>query len=259
MDLAVYLRVMARFWQLLVCGLALAIALAVVSFVRVDFDGVTPQLQYRSHETWVSASTLFVTQEGFPWGRSILDETIRVGENGGPPTFAPRYGDPGRYSGLAQLYAALARGDAVHRLVLRGAPPGARYEPDVVKSADNSTVLPLIYMKGYGTSAGAAEAIANRAADAFRAYLTREQAKNRIPKAKRVEVVVTSRASPAEVFAARSMARPVFVFLLVVLVFVALAFVLENLRPAPISLERQLRPADADSPEASPAPFRNYG
>src|SRR5919106_6562611 len=198
MDLSVYMRVIGRFWQLLLCGLVLALALALLSFVRVDFDGAKPQLLYRSHETFISASTLFVTQEGFPWGRSILDDTIRVGEGDGTASYIPRYGDPGRYSGLAQLYAALARGDAVRRLVLRGAPPGTRYEADVVKSADNSTVLPLIYMKGYGTSPGAAQAIANRAADAFRAYLTNEQARNRIPKAKRVEVVVTSRASPAE-------------------------------------------------------------
>lgn len=256
MDLSVYFRVIGRFWTLLVCGLLLAFALALMSFVRIEFDGATPKLTHRASETWLSASTLFVTQEGFPWGRSILDDTVRVDGTDGP-TFVPRYGDPGRYSGLAQLYAALARSDAVNRVVMRGAAPGARYEPDVVRSADNSTVLPLIYMKGYGRSPEVAEAMANRAADAFRVYLRREQARNRIPEAKRVEVVVTSRASSAELFVARSMVRPIFVFLLVLLGFVALAFVLENLRPGPFRAnEKRLRAADAETPEARPAPFR---
>src|SRR5919106_5530723 len=204
MDFSVYLRVIGRFWQLLAFGLVLATALALLSYVRIDFDGALPDVEYRANETWISASTLFVTQEGFPWGRSILDDTLRVGEQDGTPTYVPRYGDPGRYSGLAQLYAALAKSDAVKRTVMKGAPPGARYEPDVVKSPDGSAVLPLIYMKGFGHTPAVPERMADRAADAFRAYLRKEQARNRIPAAKRVAVVVTSRASGAELVAARS-------------------------------------------------------
>jgi hypothetical protein len=255
MDVSVYLRVFGRFWQLLAFGLVLATALAFFSYVRIEFDGALPDVKHRSDETWISASTLFVTQEGFPWGRSILDETLRVPGQDGAPSYVPRYGDPGRYSGLAQLYAVLAKSDAVRRMVMKGAPPGARYQPDVVRSPDNSAVLPLIYMNGYGTTPAIAEQMADRAADAFGTYLRQEQARNRIPEAKRVEVVVTSRASSAELFEARSVVRPIFVFLLAFLAFVALAFVLENVRPAP-RVGGQLRAAGADEPASQAAPFR---
>ena len=81
------------------------------------------------HETWLSASTLLVTQAGFPWGRAILDEMCRRRQRAaGKDEIVPRFGDPGRYSGLAALYAELAKGDAVQakvkgiraRRVLRG-------------------------------------------------------------------------------------------------------------------------------------------
>ena len=57
---------------------SLATLIAVLSFVRIGLDGGKPTLAYRAARDWLSASTLFVTQEGFPWGRAILDEMIEV-------------------------------------------------------------------------------------------------------------------------------------------------------------------------------------
>jgi hypothetical protein len=244
MDLAVYLNVLWRHRLLIAAGLAVAFVLAFLSFARVDLNGVTPEVSHRQQEVWRSASTLFVTQEGFPWGRSILDDVIKVGgKDGLPPAYIPRYGDPGRYSGLAQLYAALARSDEVQRAVLRNSPPGARFTTDVAKSADNSTVLPLIYMTGYGNSPQSAQAIADRAARTFRAYLAKQQTANGIPPSRRVQVTQLSGASEPELFEARSLVRPAFVFLLIVTIFVALAFVAENAgftRPSPAGRMRRV-------------------
>jgi capsular polysaccharide biosynthesis protein len=86
-------------------------------------------------------------------------------------------------------------------------------------------------MKGFGESAADAEEMANRAADAFVAYLTEQQVAAEIPEEKRVEVMITSRATPAEVFEGRSLARPIVVFIAVLAGFVGLAFLLDNLRP----------------------------
>ena len=228
MDLAIYVRVLSRHLKLVGVGLAVALLLAVLSVARIELDGVKPAVSYRDDEVWISASTLFVTQQGFPWGRAILDET---------------YGDPSRYPGLAQLYSALATSDAVAREVMADAPRGGSYEAEVVRSSD-STVLPLIYMKGYGPSPAAAETIADRSATIFRTYLARLQVANGIPAARRVQVALLSEASEAEIFAGRSMVRPVFVFLLVLTVFVALAFVVDNVR------------GGALGPDGSPTSFR---
>jgi hypothetical protein len=206
--------------------------LALTSFARVDFSSGMPTLTARADEVWLSASTLFVTQEGFPWGRTIFDETIEVEGPGDEPTLIPRFGDPGRYSGLATLYVELAKGDDVRRAFSAKAPPSVSYQPEVVKSSDGGSVLPMIYMKGFGPTPQLAEAASNVAADEFRRYLASEQAQARISKDRRVSVVVTSKAIPAQIVEPRSIVRPIFLFLLAMMAAIGLAFVLENLRPS---------------------------
>jgi hypothetical protein len=230
-DFGVYFRVLWRFRLLVAAGLALAFLAALLSFVRVGFDGGVPTFSYRTPDVWRSASTILVTQEGFPYGRAILDELIQAeGSDEKDATLVPRFGDAGRYSGLAELYTELAKSDAVQAEVLAGAPPGSRYEPQAA-TTPSGTVLPLIHMVGYGTTPEAAEAVAEHAMEAFRAYLAREQAENNIPSDRRVEVVPTRQASAAELFEPRSTIRPIIIFLGITMVFVALAFVLENIRP----------------------------
>jgi hypothetical protein len=243
-DFAVYLRVIWRFRFLVLLGASAALALALLSVVRIEFDGVTPKMQYRDQEAWASSSTLFVTQEGFPWGRAILDETVKVKGQSGEASYVPRYGDGGRYSGLAQLYVELAKSDAVRVAVLRNSPPGSSYQPDVVKSADGATVLPLIYMTGFGPTPMAARATATVAVRAFRRFLAQEQERNLIPDEKRVSVIVTSAPSRPSVFEPRSHTRPIFVFLLVLGAVIVLAFVLENVRPE-IERKPKVEPIDA--------------
>jgi hypothetical protein len=230
-DLALYLRVIWRFRVVVVLGIMLGSFLALISTARIQFDGLEPTLTSRQEEVWLSASTLFVTERGFPWGRTIFDETVKVEGANGEPTFVPRFADPGRLSGLAVLYAELAKSDEVRREFLEHAPRGASYEPVVVKSADGGSVLPLIYMKGFGPTPEIARFAAERATAAFRSYLDEKQAAARIPQRKRVEVVVTNRGTAPELFEPRSVVRPIFLFLLVVMAAIALAFVLENVRP----------------------------
>ena len=227
------MRVLWRFRLLVAVGILLGALAGIFSVARVDLGGGTPTLVYREQEEWISASTIFVTQEGFPWGRAVLDEMIQVETPGGTPTFVPRFGEPGRYSGLAALYAELAKSDAVRRQVLAGAPDQTRYEPQVVQSPESGSALPLIYMAGYGPTPEAAVDVANRATDSFRRYLASEQARSEIEADKRVEVVVTRRAAQAEISERRSFARPIFLFVLVAMVFVAVSFALESFRPRP--------------------------
>jgi len=224
--------VLWRFRVVVALGVIIGSLLALTSFARVDLSGGTPALTARDDEVWLSASTLFVTQAGFPWGRTIFDETIEVEGAGDEPTLIPRFGDPGRYSGLATLYVELAKGDDVRRAFRAKAPPSVTYQPEVVKSSDGGSVLPMIYMKGFGPSARLAEAAANIAAEEFRRYLASEQVQARISKDRRVSVVVTSKAIPAAIVEPRSIVRPIFLFLLAMMASIGLAFVLENLRPS---------------------------
>jgi hypothetical protein len=230
MDLARFLQVVWRFRLMLAVGLITATVVSLASFVRITTSGVT----YREKETWLTASTLLITQKGFPWGRAVLDEMIPIdaqGVKGATTELTPRFGDPGRYSGLAAIYAELAKGDAVQARVMARSQPGEYYQTMVVSPPGVNASLPMIYIKGYGPSPEAAVNIARRASNAFIDYLNKQQAAAGIAVDKRVDVLVTQKATPPELFQKRSMVRPIFLFLLISMGFLALAFALENLRP----------------------------
>ena len=232
MDLGRLLSVVWRFRLLLATGLLLAAVVALASMARISLVGVKPDLSYREQESWTSASTLFITQSGFPWGRAILDDMVKVDTPpGAEPLTVPKYGDPGRYSGLAALYAELAKSDGVQAAIMRNSRPGEFVEPMVVQSPGANTALPLMTLKAFGPTPESAMDVAQRASKAFRRFLDREQAANGIPADKRIKVVVTQRATNPELFKKRSIVRPVFLFLLINMGFLALAFALENLRP----------------------------
>ena len=92
-DLKLYTEVLWRHRLLVGVGLAVALALAFLSHVRVSSDGLAD----RKQETWSNASVLVLSQESFPEGRSVL-----------PPNT-----DPSRFAAIADQYAALATSDAV--------------------------------------------------------------------------------------------------------------------------------------------------
>jgi hypothetical protein len=195
MDLNRFLQVAWRFKLLLAGGLVLATVVAFLSLARVTLGGNSPSVQFREQETWLSASTLLVTQSGFPWGRAILDDVITVQPKGAEALTIPRYGDPGRYSGLAAIYAQLAKADPVRNSVMAGAGPGSRYEAEVVKSADGSGALPLLYIKGYGPSSSPRTAPAHCRCSTSRATAHRRKPRRTSPTRPRSSSSATSSAS----------------------------------------------------------------
>jgi hypothetical protein len=230
MDIGRFLQVAWRFKVVLAAGLTLATLVAMFSFVKVDGSG----LSFRENDSWLSASTLLVTQDGFPWGRAILDETVPLAgseDAEGEAATVPRFSDPGRYSGLAALYAELAKADEVQARVMKDAKPGEYYESMVVQQPGATATLPMIYLKGYGPTPESAVDVARRASVAFIDYLKTEQGRSQIDRDKRIEVVVTAKNTPPQLFEKRSFVRPIMLFLLISLVTLALIFALENLRP----------------------------
>lgn len=223
MDLSLYSRVFWRFRLLVVAGLMLASALAVVSYFRVSLDGFKPKLTYRQTETWQGRTRLLVTQQGFPLGRSVFPPTT--------PEGTPQFASPARFSELAVLYANLANSDQIVRLIepsgrLRGS-VGAQ----VVSNPTTGYTLPIIDLFGVADTPKRAVDLTRRAADALRSYIYRGQVASRTPATERVTIQELARPKEAELIVPRKKTVPVTVFLSVLIATIALVFVLENLRP----------------------------
>jgi hypothetical protein len=241
-DVRLFARVLWRFRFLTVFGILAAVALALLSYARVDFDGGVPTIQGPA-KVWQSDSTLFVTERGAPWGRSILDA------EGEADAQTPAFSDPSRFIGLAALYARLTDSDAVRRILLRDGPIRGTYSAVPVKSSDGSTLLPMIAVLGYGNTPAVAEHVADRVAVALQVYLREHQQQNSIPAAKRVELPFLNHARKATVADEPSPAKPAFIFFLIAGLTVGIAFVLENLRP------RRDEGLRMDEATAAPAPI----
>jgi hypothetical protein len=231
MDLALYLRVLWRFRILLAAGTALAAALALFTVVHVRLEDGQLKVRYREPVLWSAQSTLLVTQEGFPWGRSILDEMVAVPAETPEPTLVPRFATPDRFISLALLYAELAKSDAVRRKVWPRDARYSTYEAGVVPDRGGAGYLPMVRVIGTSTSPANAVWVAERATTALKAFIDRQQDESRIAPRNRVQLNVVKKPDRAQISSERSKVKPAFVFLLVLTIVVGLAFVLENLRP----------------------------
>jgi hypothetical protein len=241
MDLNLYFRVLWRFRILALIGLALATLLAVLTLVKISFsDGL--QVSYRGSERWSSTASIFVTQEGFPLGRSIYDEVVPVGSGGTTEgstqatapdgEYVPRFADPSRFSTYAQLYARLASSDLLERRMLRDGPLNGQVTAETATDPRNPGIfLPLVDIQGLADTASAARATAARATRALVEYVKQEQVSNEIAPSRRVILRVLNEPGTPVLVVARSKTRPVFVFGAVLIAFAALLFLLENLRP----------------------------
>jgi hypothetical protein len=243
MDLALYSRVLWRFKILVIGGLIAAIGLSTMAVVRVSFAhgfGMT----YRQNQEFVSNATLFVTQEGFPWGyaappiasttpaAAVKQQSSQLGTK--------EFADPNRFPSLATLYSYLATSDPVKEIMLRDKSilgPDGKIDgiisslPVVATQFGYGVTLPLVAISGISTTPEKAQALALRATDAFRLFLESQQARNRIPSQNRVLVTVLQRADKPRLLKGRSKTLPLVVFVTVMIAIVGLAFLLENLRP----------------------------
>ncbi len=180
MDLRLYGRTLWRYRAIVAIGLVLGCALAALSFVRVSADG---SLVPRQSELWASYSTLFVTQNGFPWGRtSIPVESVASPLPGQPPTtFVPGYADPDRFTQLATLYVQLIRSDPIVSRVLHGRvlAEGESVDAQTVFDPTSRAQLPLVRIIATGTSPRNAVSLVSRITTAFNDYLQEQQSKQR--------------------------------------------------------------------------------
>jgi capsular polysaccharide biosynthesis protein len=226
------MRVLWRFRFLVLLGLLLAVLLSFLSFASVSFKGGSLKVAYREKATWQAKSTLLITERGFPAGARISGVE-----------------DPSRFSGLAVLYAQLAGSDAVQRIVLQRGPlkgrltaaPVADYTTGVAAS------LPIVAILGEASSPAQAKRIARRGTEAFLAYMRARQQAADIPQQQRVLIQALNRPEKAEPVSGRRKTRPVIVFVAVMIAFLGLAFILENMRPRLRAVQTQ--PAEPSAHE----------
>lgn len=232
MDLQLCVRILWRFKLLVALGLVLAIALSVLSFAKVSFAGRSPKLSYRQAQTWQSEAMLFVTQQGFPWGSTTPQYKPANPADGLP---AVPTADAGRLSSQAVLFAQLATSQQVQRLMRQ--PPAKPTDVSVTTVPappySNPAILPLISVKGLGTSPQKAASLAADQTLAIIKYVQRNQQASDTPKSQRVLVEEVQSPLPklATIVGKRGKTLPIIVFLAVMIATLGLVFMLENMRP----------------------------
>ncbi len=190
----------------------------------------------------MSVATVLVTEPDFPLGRAVFPQDVPPANSDEPGQYTPRFAPSSRFIELANVYAELATGDAVRQLILKDGPlPGAVQALPLVASNGSDASLPMVAVRGLASTPEAAVTVAQRASAAFQEYLQAEQVRGSIPTEQRVvlkEVKHPSLATTA-MLEGRSKTVPIVVFLTVMLAFVGLAFILENLRPVskPVAAE----------------------
>jgi capsular polysaccharide biosynthesis protein len=224
MDLFTYWQVVRRQRRLIVLGGLVTAALAAFALFKVSTSG----LELRSPPTYRASSKLFVTQSGFPWGRTALDEYIRVR---GANSAVPRFADPSRMEYLASLYSELAMSDAVRRIAFgnRELPSSDDYEVVALKAPDGRP-MPLIEVAGLSSSAERAVAIANRVAGALQTFVARRQTQSKIPESTRIVLPVVDQAEQAEVFEGVKLTTAVMILLLGTVATLFAAFTTDNVK-----------------------------
>jgi hypothetical protein len=214
-------------------GVALTLALVVLSYVRISPSGVG----YRSSEVWSNQATLVLTQAGAPELRSVLPSTAP----GGSSSLA----DTSRFAGLIDVYAALATSDPVMDVLRKR---GLVDAADMANGANPITAAPVVSTVGGGTtpmmtlsaSAPSAPKATKLTVGATAAFLndveTRQTGAN-IPDKDRIEIRVVKSADVPKLVKPRSKALPILVLLAGLVATAAVAFVRDN------SARRQAAPS----------------
>jgi hypothetical protein len=239
MDLQVLGRVLWRFRFLVAVGVAFAIGLAFLSYLRVEFADGRPTVTYREKEQWESLSKLFITPKGFSWG-SVLGPDIEPGaslpgtsENAEGGTSAPQEVDPAYLIWLASVYLELATSDAVLNRMQEEKPIDGAVKAFAVYAGGDARgeLLPMVTLSAISDTPASALDLARRHQKAFRDYIALRQKGGDVAPEERVVVEVVRQPQPPELLAPRKKTRAIIVFLAVMVAVVGLAFVLENIRP----------------------------
>lgn len=250
MDLKSVATVIGRHRIAASIGVALAVTLAFLAAFRFDSTSFPP-VERRQPTTYESTARLFITQPGFPWGRSSLQYTNRPDQ---PPVIE---GDPDRFASLAVLYANLANTDRVQ---------GGLAEDDrgkvgakvVTVSQFSSEPLPMLDVVAKATTPAHARKLASTVTDSLVRFIKTNQAQSQISADERVVLELIDPPRLGKVVSSPSPALPVLVLLTILLLTVGSIFVFDNWRRGPTvhdvdETDVEERDEDDDLPRIAPA------
>ncbi len=211
---------LGRHRLLVTVGVALSLALAMLSHVQVSSSG----LRYRGSEVWSNEATLSFSPRGSFELRSVIPESAS--------------GSPERIAALVELYSIYATSDPVIKALQRKGllkPPGAAVtssaslKAEVVPSIFGQPT-PLMKITGTGDSPAAATLLTIGATDAFIANLKSRQDKAGIRENQRVQVQVVDRYRAPMLVKPRSRAGLIAILFAGLMATVAAAFIRDNVQ-----------------------------
>lgn len=258
MNLARHASVLWRFRWVTIGGFTLGLVLALLAAYQPSFGGLTP----RGSEAWTATSSILVTQSGFPEGRVTLpeeqvqDATTADGQavDEPEPKDQVTFADPARLSGLADLYAKFLTSDDVLRRV-PGRPKADLITASPFLASSGGLVLPVIQLTAEAPTSEGARKLNERVFKSLSSLIEEQQVANQIGRGQRIEVKLID--PPKSVLTSpRKKTASILVLLLCVLGTVAVAHLLEGLRPRPdggmdgivdwdMALDDEESPADA--------------
>lgn len=255
MDLRSVGAVIGRHRAITTVGVVIALALAFLAAFRVS-PSSSPPLERRQATIYESTTRFFVTQRGFPWGRS----TLRYTSDPRRPTLPPVLdGDPDRFAQLALLYSQLANSDRVQARLAK-ADRGAVVAKVVPVSQFSTAPLPMLDISAKASTPGRAQALSTMVSRSLVRFIEKNQAGSGIPAKDRVILDVIDPAGPGVVVGAPSPALPVLVLFTMLLLTIGTVFVLDNWKrvrgvvPASPLFEAGTAPApEAESAEPAAA------
>jgi hypothetical protein len=240
-DVGTYVDVARRHRRVLAWAFAVALALMLWSAFKITTSPLG--LQWKLLPTYEAGTRVFVTQGGFPWGRSTLVEPDSPRDPSGAPI--SEFGDPSRFEYLAVLYAQLAESDLVKQSVLRdggsqkgnllildGGKTVGKYTATAVTAPDGSRSLPLVQISAVATSEREAKTIASRVTNSLRNYIASSQSGAGIKGKEKVELRVVNDAVAAKRIKGRPIVLPIAIFFLTMLAALGVILFRENLRRA---------------------------
>jgi hypothetical protein len=255
MNLARHITVLWRFRAVVLVGLLLGIVLAVLAAYQV------PSMERRGAETWSAESDVEVTQRGFPEGRVTLPSAL-----GDPSTSAATqkdiqaFGDPGRFVQLALYYAQVAVSDAVRERLPEKPLPGQITARNVDATGNGQGWLPIIRLTTTSATADGAVKLNQDTIAALQRYLRTNQNDTTppTPDDQRVQLRVLNQPAAA-LLSGRSLTISFLAFMLCLLAAVAVAHILENLRPRHESGELDVEPELEFDPPAVVGAVNGHG
>jgi hypothetical protein len=247
-DLAHFIRVTSRYKLAVTIGFLLAVGLTFLALYKVDYRHGF-KLAHRQAETYQGSATVFVTQPGFPWGRTITEYLPGDSKTARPSV---PVADENRLATLTALYAQLAVSKPI-RDHIPGVSEGTTklsVTPVPAPPYVNPAILPLLTISVIAPTPASAVALTNMAAVHFQSWLAKQQADAAIPELQRVTVQIVDPAQKAKLAGHRSKTLPAVIFLGLMAATFGFVFVRENLNPRVRAI------ADEPEPVRAPAPSR---